>query len=500
MELKLTRETLRFETMLNRGEEQVTIEGEATLPGSMRDAVTVLSVQAKAHLTGAQAGNGEAAVRGRVCFQVLYTQGDLTRIRSLETSCSFAHSQPLSGVTPSASIEPMISVQETDGIAGSGRITLRALLNIAVEAFEAVECTVITGAQAKDEPQELQTLTQTVEYSQRELLGESKKLVREEKELPARLDAGDVLGVTAQAKEAELTGGSGRVGVSGVIEVQVLHRPLTAGAPLVSTVHELPYDLRMDAQLEEGVQPAVQVEVLDVMADSAQTDKGRMLRLEAEVQVRLTGIRKRQVQLLTDLYTLSGDMLEPDAQVMNLHVHQAQADVRESTRLQVSLPPDAPPIGTMLAAFAVPTLISAAPAGRRLDAEGILQVTLIYLPVDSDIPYAVRTREPFAMTFPVEADKGVSAQISVLETTPGATTSDRAEIRCVLGLRAVQHEHQMVRMMTEIRTLPPLKQERGFMLVWPAEGETRWETARRLRVSQENLRPAGKGALLAFRK
>ena len=57
MELKVTRETLRFERLVNRGEEQVTIEGEATLPGSMRDAVTVLSVQAQTHLSDAQAGN-----------------------------------------------------------------------------------------------------------------------------------------------------------------------------------------------------------------------------------------------------------------------------------------------------------------------------------------------------------------------------------------------------------------------------------------------------------
>ena len=113
MELKVTRETLRFERLVNRGEEQVTIEGEATLPGSMRDAVTVLSVQAQTHLNDAQAGNGEAGVRGRVCFQVLYTQGDLTRVRALETSCDFTHTMPLSGVTPAMRIFASAAVQET---------------------------------------------------------------------------------------------------------------------------------------------------------------------------------------------------------------------------------------------------------------------------------------------------------------------------------------------------------------------------------------------------
>ena len=129
-----------------------------------------------------------------------------------------------------------------------------------------------------------------------------------------------------------------------------------------------------------------------------------------------------------------------------------------------------------------------------------MQVTLIYLPVDSDIPYAVHTREPFAMTFPIEADTDVHVYARVMETAPGATTSDRAELRCVLGLHAVQHGVQHMQAATDVRELPVEKQERGFVLVWPPEGESRWETARRLRVAQESLRPAGKGALLAFRK
>ena len=45
-----------------------------------------------------------------------------------------------------------------------------------------------------------------------------------------------------------------------------------------------------------------------------------------------------------------------------------------------------------------------------------------------------------------------------------------------------------------------LPAERGFVLVWPADGESRWDTARRLRVAEEALRPAGKRALLAFRR
>ena len=52
----------------------------------------------------------------------------------------------------------------------------------------------------------------------------------------------------------------------------------------------------------------------------------------------------------------------------------------------------------------------------------------------------------------------------------------------------------------DVAQQPAARQERGFVLVWPAKGESRWETAKRLRVAEEELHPAGKGAMLAFRK
>ncbi|MGN0772615.1 MAG: DUF3794 domain-containing protein [Candidatus Ventricola sp.] len=501
MELKLTRETLRFERLVNRGEEQVTIEGEATLPGSMRDAVTVLSVQAQTHLNDAQAGNGEAGVRGRVCFQVLYTQGDLTRVRALETSCDFTHTMPLSGVTPAMRVSASAAVQETEGTATSGRMTLRALLGIQTEAFETIERELVTRAEDAGGEAELQTRMQTVAFCVGETLGENKTLVREEFDLPAKLEVGDVLSATASATAGELSGGNGRIGVSGTIEVRALHRPKEPGNPMVSTVHELPFDLTIDTpQLEDGAQPQAEAEVIDVMADSVESDKSRTLRVEAEVRVRLRQCRQRQTELLEDLYSLCGPALEPMTETLDVHTFEENADVRESTRLQVAMPKDAPPIGTVLASFVQPTITAVMPSGRRLDAEGVMGVTILYLPMDSDIPVSVRTREPFMMTFPVEAAEDVRVQAYPIETATGPTTSDRAELRCVLGLRARQHGVRRIRGVTDVIEHPQERQERGFVLVWPAAGETRWDTARRLRVAESELRPAGKSALLAFRR
>ena len=505
MELKVSRERLRFERLIAAQEEQISVEGEATLPGSMRDAVTVLSVQAQAHLESVQAGEENAILRGRVCFQTLYTQGDLTRIRTMETTCDFEHVVAVKGLTAGMRVDAEVSVQETEGSAANGRMTLRALLGIRMSAFENVEKELVTGAEVTDGPAEgeigeLRVRKQRVAFCSRRALGEDKTLIREEFDLPAKLGVGDVLSASGEAQVTELTGGAGRVGICGRIEVRVLHRPEEAGHPLVTTAHEIPFEMTMNADIPEGIQPQAAAEVVDVMADSMADDERRTLRVEAEVRVRLFLCEKEEREILEDLYSLSGDAVEPVRESMELHSLEESEDTRESLRLQITMPKDAPPLDTVLAAFAQPTLTDISPSGRRLDAEGVMAVTLIYLPVDSDIPYSVRTREPFTMTFPVEAGEGVSAQARIIETTPGVATSDRVEVRCVVGLRVTRHGAQHIDGVTEILRSPAPKAERGFVLIWPAKGETRWQTARRLRVAEESLYPAGKEALLAFRR
>lgn len=505
MELKVSRETLRFERLIAAQEEQIGVEGEATLPGSMRDAVTVLNVQAQAHMESVQAGEGKAILRGQVCFQTLYTQGDLTRIRTMETTCDFEHTVPVKGLGTDMRIDADAAVQETEGSAANGRMTLRALLGIRLNAFETAEKELITDAEVIDSPTEgeiggLRIKKQRVALCRHRTLGEDKTLVREEFDLPAKLGVGDVLCASGEATVTELTGGAGRVGVCGRIEVRVLHKPKEAGNPLVTTAHEIPFEITLNADIPEGMQPLASAELIDVMADSAADEKRRTLRVEAEVRVRLFLCEQEEKELLEDLYSLSGDALEPVREALDVYSFEESEDARESVRLQITLPKDAPPVDTVLGTFAQPTITGVSPSGRRLDAEGVMAVTIIYLPVDSDIPYSVRMREPFAMTFPIEAGEGISAQARIIETTPAAATSDRVEVRCVVGLHAVKQGVRHIDGVTEIRRSPSPASERGFILVWPARGESRWQTARRLRVAEENLRPAGKGALLAFRK
>ena len=497
MEMKIRREQLCYERLAADVCRQIVIEGEAVLPGSMRDAVTVLSVQAQAHLTGVQAGTDRVAIRGRACFSVLYTQGDLTRIRVIETTCDFSHGIEVRGVTPGMRLEAAVCVRETNGVAGSGRLSLSAQLDISVLAFEREERNAAADVQAEAG---LCRKNQTLQMSACRTLGEEKTLVREEFDLPERLAVQDVLTAMGTAVVRDITGGNGHIGVSGTIEVRVWHRPEKNGDALVMTLHEAPFDVKIPAQTAEDMPLTARAQVIDIMADSASIDRQRTMRVEAEVCVRLFGREEAEIDLLEDLYSTDGPLLEPQTEVIDVFTSRECGSVRESVRLQATLPTDAPPIETVLWAAANPLHVEHESAGRRLNTQGVMGLTLVYLPVDSDIPYAVRTREPFSMTFPIEAGDGARVQMHVVECGIGPATSDRVELRCVLSADVRAQEIRHLRIVTDIAQKQEEKHAHGFVLVWPAPGESRWDTARRLRVPQENLRAVGPNALMAFRK
>lgn len=78
----------------------------------------------------------------------------MTRIRTMETTCDFEHTVPVKGLGTDMRIDADAAVQETEGSAANGRMTLRALLGIRLNAFETAEKELITDAEAIDSPTE----------------------------------------------------------------------------------------------------------------------------------------------------------------------------------------------------------------------------------------------------------------------------------------------------------------------------------------------------------
>ena len=126
MDMQLIRESIRLEQPLGTVKSTAVVEGEVTLPGGLREEVHVLCVEAMAVADGAEALQDRVNVTGRVIFHVLYTQGDPTKVNSLETAADFTHLCSMPGVQPRMAATARLQVSRVEAKVSGGRMTMRA--------------------------------------------------------------------------------------------------------------------------------------------------------------------------------------------------------------------------------------------------------------------------------------------------------------------------------------------------------------------------------------
>lgn len=485
MEWKIERASVEGQRLAADIRLQAIVDGEAALPGSLRDAATVLSVQARAVPGAGETQGDKVVLSGQVLFDVLYAQGDLTRVQCIETACDFRQIADAPGVTPRMALAWDVCVEDAQARASGGRLMLTAALSLyaIVTADAAIEAvTDVTGDPA------LRTRCCQARLQRTTGRGEARALVREEFELPAALGVQDTLYATADARVDEVVGGEGRVTVSGTVELTVCH----AGGesrPLVITRHSAPFE--QSVALEAGEEDAVgaSVRVLDVMADSMEAgEDARVLRTEVELLVRAQATHAAQRELLCDVYTISGDLAEPTRREERLMADGAGERARESGKIVLALPDDAPPVGTMLAAFVQPAAGTRERSGGRLRVDGMMGVTLVYLPIDSQVPVSTRQDAPMSVQFACGLSADAAIALECVEAVASAITSDRVEVRFILSMEGMDCGAQPLQVVTDVTRTPAQAEPGAIVVYYPAQDETAWDVAKRYRVDAQSLR------------
>lgn len=487
MEDKVIRTQLIIDQLAADVTAQAVVEGDAALPGSMRDAVTVLAVHAQVTIDRVQAQSEQIGVSGRVGFHVLYTQGDLTRVQVLETGSDFSDILAAQGVSADMRAQADAQVLEASASASGGRLHLRAVINLHAQAASETQLDAV--ADLSMDAQRLRTRSKDVIWQRIREIGRERTLLREEFDLSGALGIGETLFATAQAHTGEIIGGEGRASVTGVIDLCVYHAGTPGSKPLVVTRHAMPFEIGVnvsgaaqDAQLDASVL------LRDVLADSMSAgEEGRVLRVEVELDAIIEQREAQQATLLQDAYTLSGDALSLEREKVSVGGRGECVCAKDSGRMILTLPEEHPPVGTVLAAFALPVAAAQEAVDAQVRVDGVLDVSVIYLPVDSGIPVSVQLSQAFAAAFDVPAPVGTVTQLCCTEISASGITSDRIEVRYVLELCAHIGAAQEIEVVTRAEEVEAAQENGGICVYFPAEGESMWDIARRYRVDEAAL-------------
>ena len=486
MEMRLVKENIQLEQPVGSGQSQAVVEGEITLPGGLREEARVLSAGGMVVIDNVEAMQDRVSMTGKVVFHTLYTQGDPSKVNAMEASADFTHIMELPGVQPRNLCLMDAVVEHVEATAYSGRLSLRAILKVFGRALNQQPVEALTGIYGVDgiESQSRQlTVKRTVAS------GEGETLLREEFALPEGLQIRETLYGTAQPQVTDVTGGLGRVGLSGTVQLEVCHASDLPGKPVVITRHTLPFEQSVELTGEDGEDLQGQVRIKDVAVASQETAEGeRTLRVEVLLGMKGWADRRENVTLLDDAYTTKGDDLRLTSTDVIYRVEDSNAQAAESGKVMLMLPEGSPAVRGVLCGFASPVMTGREQIGGRLTVEGMLEVTLLYMTDDSDVPVTVFQEEPFRLTFAAQAGEDDFVTLNCGDIDVSAITSDRVEMKYIMHLNVSGVKTQSARVVNDALPVSVDAPTGSIVLYFTQPGETLWDIARRYRVPAQGIK------------
>lgn len=490
MELGLKKEGIRMEQLLGRCQSQAMVEGDVTLPGGLREEAHVLHACGMAVAESAECLQDRVSVSGRVIFEVLYTQGAPDKVLSIEAAADFTHLCELPGAQPRSAAHAQARVEHVEASVSGGRLSMRAVLRIQARAWSAVPMEVLTGVEADGVQMRMQEIT----LRRTAASGSNDVLLREEFSLPADMQIRETLYATAMPMLTDVTGGLGRIGMTGQVLLEAVHASDDPGRPIVVTRHSLPVEQFVDMAGENGELLGGRIEIKDVAVASQESGEGERT-LRAEVLLGLEGRadKEEKCTVLADAYTTGGDDVRLKRERVRFRTGSSRTVTAESGKTMLMLPESAPPVRTMLAAFVTPVMTGREQLGGRMMAEGVLQVRLLYMTDDSDAPMSVLKEEPFRISFAAQAgpEDDVTLSVSDVDATP--VTSDRVELKYVMHMSTEGSESGEAELTVDAQPAAAEPPTNDIVLYFVQPGEGMWDVARRYRVPVSSVQELNPG-------
>ena len=434
----------------------------------------------------AESGADRATLSGKVIFHVLYTQGAPNQVHVVEATADFIHQCDLPGAQPKGRVQAQARVEHVDASVQGGRLNMRAIVQLDARGASTQALEVLTGVNA---PGGAEVATQEIALRRTVASGQADTLLREEFELPEGLQVRETLCADAAAQISDITGGQGRIGVEGTVTISAVHASDLPGKPLVVTHHEAPFSQTLELSGESGDLLDARVTVRDVAVASQDAgDGGKTLRAEVLLGVQGTADTQEKLTVLRDAYSYQGAALTFSGRDVVIRTGQRRASAAESGKTTLLLPDGTPPVRGMLAAFATPIMTAQESTGSRLNTEGMLEITLLYMTEENTAPVTVHQEAPFRTSFAVSAAPDSILTLTADEVEAAPITSDRVELRYVLRLTCDGVETQGAHLLTDAQEEAADEVDDGLYLCYCQTSEDWWTLAKEYRVPQEKLR------------
>lgn len=365
---------------------QAYCETDIIVPDVKPDIVKVLQSDAHAVTVNKSCGNNRITVEGRADISILYL-GEDNCVYSIGTSQNFSHTADAKGVTDTMTAEVEVNAERTDcTVLNSRKLAVRVLIGIDANAVESVFADLCTEIEGDDDYEVLQTVIRPFTTAVRT---SDKFNVKERVDIPSgKPSVSNVLNMTANVTECEISGVENKIIVNGVLAVNTVYMGEMSDNSIQYVKHEIPFVEVMEAEgTEEGMTLDVHLDVENIYYDICEDGDGdpRILEVECIIGAMAKGYKESEINVIEDVYSTecATDVSRETAVVSRLSGEGEKECILKDT---IVISADFPEITQVYNVTARPVIGSTEVYDKKVVVKGVMDCRILYLSNNSDSP------------------------------------------------------------------------------------------------------------------
>ena len=483
MPLKVLRKEIEAEREIGHKYLQVLSRAEALVPGAGREAIEPLLWDASAAIVRADVQNDRVVLDGTLSCQAVYRQGEDVTLRALSAKSTVSQVAELTGAQPGMLCRVQAVVENVDARYENGHMVFLVSLGLHVWVLKLENLEVIDqiedDAEVEARFRELPLVKLAAEANETAVLTERVELPRA---LDARATLMDWGSVQIDSSEPDLGG----VRVKGRAMIETLVASGVEGKPGVVVKYPIEFDklIELPEWLCGEVSVLPSIRSIRTQLEPGDEEEDGTLLLQADVYFEIAANLRERTQALEDAYATSGAELKLETRRIALCTDRRCVCSAEVARGTAPLGEGAPAVGSVIAVRAIPNIAEISAQGGKGRISGLIEATVLYMPVGSDRPVSTSAELPFTLDVPQELDADDMVRIGVTSAEANALMSDRLEMKIGLNLcceRRVCEELTLVAAVEEGERAP---RRPGYIVCWPESGEDAWAIGRRYGVPE----------------
>lgn len=483
MPLKVLRKEIEAEREIGHKYLQVLSRAEALVPGAGREAIEPLLWDASAAIVRADVQNDRVVLDGTLSCQAVYRQGEDVTLRALSAKSTVSQVAELTGAQPGMLCRVQAVVENVDARYENGHMVFLVSLGLHVWVLKLENLEVIDqiedDAEVEARFRELPLVKLAAEANETAVLTERVELPRA---LDARATLMDWGSVQIDSSEPDLGG----VRVKGRAMIETLVASGVESKPGVVVKYPIEFDklIELPEWLCGEVSVLPSIRSIRTQLEPGDEEEDGTLLLQADVYFEIAANLRERTQALEDAYATSGAELKLETRRIAICTDRKCVCSAEVARGTAPLGEGAPAVGSVIAVRAIPNIAEISAQSGKGRISGLIEATVLYMPVGSDRPVSTSAELPFTLDVPQELDADDMVCIGVTSAEANALMSDRLEMKIGLNLcceRRVCEELTLVAAVEEGERAP---RRPGYIVCWPESGEDAWDIGRRYGVPE----------------